>query len=203
MKRTLDLSGLAAFGALSLTVVAAQRPPSPAAARKRTEDPLARGCMKRIRSSRRGRPGLPAREERVCRFVRQPHDRRAQGRRHHEGGGRGRRHVRGARQPRRARAEPLHDAGRVLPRGRDADADQRLRHQDRGLAAGAAAGTASSRRSATAAGRASSAIRRWPRRCRPAMPPRPPTPGTWAAAARSRSAIPKSSWTSRGAPSTR
>ena len=49
-------------------------------------------------------------------------------------------------------AQPLQGSSRVLPRGGDAEAHQRFRYQSRSLAAGHAAGTASSRPSATEAG---------------------------------------------------
>ena len=80
----------------------------------------------------------------------------------------------------------------VLSRGRDPQAHQRFRYQGGSLAAGRAAGTASSRRSATEAGPESSAIPPWPTPSAQGMRARPPTPDMWEAAGPSRSIIPKS-----------
>src|SRR5262249_42459316 len=71
----------------------------------------------------------------ACGVVRQPREAGPQGHGDYEGRGRGGGRVQRARGRCAARAEPIQSLGRVLPRGRDADADERLGHQDRGVAA--------------------------------------------------------------------
>ena len=107
-------------------------------------------------------------------------------------------------QCRSARASQLRVGARVLPRHGDADAVERFRHQDRSVAARRRAGTASSRRSATAAGPARIRIPALGQRRRRAATRAPaPTPATRATPRRSRSAIRKSWSTSAIAPCTR
>ena len=99
---------------------------------------------------------------------------------HPRSSGDGRRFRAAGSQP-RAR-ERFGEASAVLPRRRDAEAVERLRHQDGSLAAGRRTGTASSRRSATARSTATSPTPRWRRRWRAATRRARPTPAIPAAA---------------------
>ena len=83
----------------------------------------------------------------------------------------------------RPRRESIQGPPRLLPRHRDPQALQRLRHQDRSLAARRRLEPKISGRRQRRLGRRHQLFRLWPKRCATATPPVPPTPATSAAAA--------------------